>query len=399
MGAGVGGRSARCPAELPKRFWGIEVVPPTLDPPTRSNPMTYRTACSLALAGLLLVPISGSPISAQAANESQRFISVLQRENPETYEVVVRLERAHGVLFGALAEEGRTVRASDNKLPTYQFENDILSRLIRTVQAEGTADDVAAQAAAGFAALGPKAAAIIAQANSFHREVLGILSDPTIAQFPARRAALQKAVERYRSRPDVALPIAPKDMQILYDHAQALEFRTAYPDADGMIWAGHWLKLAATEPLTDHVGTARTAGLDTVRVRYYAKLSFGEPPEHFPSELPLAPAIAPGLIFMSPESAIILDNVNMLQEVLADILVAPDVMDVQGAIDAAVAFFMDPTLGMTVRGEWEIMALRHGIFFQGGYPLAVMTQSERNQGGHAVHLQGGGPIMIPGMPG
>jgi hypothetical protein len=45
------------------------------------------------------------------------------------------------------------------------------------------------------------------------------------------------------------------------------------------------------------------------------------------------------------------------------------------------------------------MALRHGIFFQGGYPLAVMTENERNVGGHAAHLQGGAPLMtIPGMP-
>jgi hypothetical protein len=188
-------------------------------------------------------------------------------------------------------------------------------------------------------------------------------------------------------------------MDVLYDHSHALDFRTGYADLDGLIWAGHWLKLASTEPLTDLVGEDRAAGLDTVRTRYHAKLSYGEPPEFFPSEMPLAPAIAPGLIFMSPEAAMIWDNNTMLQEVLADILASPDVMDVQGAVDEAVAFFMDPNAGMTDQGEWEIMALRHGIFFQGGYPLAVMTESELNVGGHAAHLQGGGPIIIPGMPG
>jgi len=255
------------------------------------------------------------------------------------------------------------------------------------------------EAAAGFAVLGPKAAAIIERANAFHMEVLGILADPGLTEFAARRAAVAEAVERYRSRPDVALPSAPKDMDVLYDHSHALDFRTGYADLGGLIWAGHWLKLAATEPLTDLVGADRAAGLDTVRTRYYAKLSYGEPPEFFPSEIPLAPAIAPGLIFMSPESAMIWDNNTMLQEVLADILASPDVTDVQGAVDEAVAFFMDPNAGITDQGEWEIMALRHGIFFQGGYPLAVMTESELNVGGHAAHLQGGAPIIIGGMPG
>jgi hypothetical protein len=93
------------------------------------------------------------------------------------------------------------------------------------------------------------------------------------------------------------------------------------------------------------------------------------------------------------------DNLTMMQEVLADILASPDVTNVRAAIDDAVGHFMDPTYAMTDQGEWEIMALRHGIFFQGGYPLAVMTESELNVGGHAAHLKGGGPIIIPGMPG
>ena len=361
--------------------------------------MNARKGCASLLVGLTLLPALTGRAAAQDARESQHFVSVLQREHPETHDLVVRLERVHGILFGNLVEEGRIVRASDEKLPTFEFEFDMLERLSALVQEKGTLDEVADEAAAGFAALGPKAAGIISHANAFHREVLGILSDPTITQFAARREAVQKAVQRYVSRPEVALPTGPKDMDVLYDHPHALDFRTGYTDIDGLIWAGHWLKLAATEPLTDMVGPDRAAGLDTVRTRYFAKLSYGEPPEYFPSELPLAPAIAPGLIFMSPEAAMIWDNANMLQEVLADILASPDVMDVQGAIDAAVAFFMDPAAGMTDQGEWEIMALRHGIFFQGGYPLAVMTESELNVGGHAAHLSGGGPIIIPGMPG
>ena len=141
------------------------------------------------------------------------------------------------------------------------------------------------------------------------------------------------------------------------------------------------------------------SGIDTVTNRYYAKLSYGEPPQFFPSELPLAPAIAPGLIFLSPQSAMIWDNLSMMQEVLADVLASPQVEDVQAAVDEAVNWFMDPAEGVTDQDFWEIMALRHGIFFQGGYPIAVMTESERNLGGHAAHLSAGGTLIIGGMPG
>ena len=361
--------------------------------------MNPRTRRALLLVGLVLVPAPSSRVSGQGTADSDHHASVLERTHPEVYEIMVRLERAHGVLFGRLAKEGEVVRASGEDAPTFEFELEMLERLTGMVQEEGTLEDVAEEAAAGFAVLGPRAAAIIARGNAFHREVLGILADPEITEFAARRAALAEAVEWYRSRPEVALPSAPKDMDLLYDHPHALDFRSGYADVDGLIWAGHWLKLAATEPLTDLRGAQRTAGLDTVIARYYSKLSYGEPPEFFPSEIPLAPAIAPGLIFLSPESAMIWDNLSMMQEVLADVLASPEVTDVRAAIDEAVEHFMDPTFAMTDQADWEIMALRHGIFFQGGYPLAVMTESELNVGGHAAHLRGGGPIIIPGMPG
>ena len=95
------------------------------------------------------------------------------------------------------------------------------------------------------------------------------------------------------------------------------------------------------------------------------------------------------------------DNLSMYLEVLCDVLAAPTTPDVPGAIEATTDFFLDPELAITDQDEWEIMALRHGIFFQGGYPLSVMTESERNVDGHAAHFSGGGGgpgLTIPGMP-
>ena len=356
-----------------------------------------RSLCAFGSVCLALVLAAPSHLGAQEQDEWQAHVSTLQAEHPDVYDVVVRQSRIHGVLFGALAAEGEAVRASVDKLPSPDFEFDMLERLGAMANEQGTLDDVAEEAEAGYAVLGERAAEIISWTNDFRLDVLGILADPALTSYADRRAAVATAVERYLSRPEAALPVEPKNMDVLYEHAHTLAFRTGYTDLDGLIWAGHWVKLAVTEPLTDLAGDPRLAGLDTVQTRYYAKLTYGEPPEFFPSELPLAPAIAAGFSFMSPEAAVIWDNLSMMEEVLADILVSPTTVDVRASLDEAVEFFMDPTVGMSDRIQWGTMALRHGIFFQGGYPLAVMTKSELNVGGHIAHLKGGALMPMPGM--
>ncbi len=358
--------------------------------------MIPRTRNLVLLGGLLIALAAPRPSAAQGVPD---YTALLEREHPELYDLLIRVERAHGLMFGGLAKEGETVRSSRDSLPTFGFEIDMVERLTVLVGGDGRAEDVADEAAAGFRVLGERGAAVIARANAFHREVLGILADPSIPGFNDRRVAVHAAVQRYLSEPEIAVPGAPKDMDILYDHPQALAFRTGYADLDGLIWAGHWLKLASTEPFTDIADRVkRDMGLDTVTTRYHLKLSYGDPPQFFPSELPMAPAISPGMIFLSAEAAMIWDNVSMMEEVLADILASPTVTDVRGAIDLTIEHFTDPNYRMQDQGYWEIMALRHGIFFQGGYPLAYRAESELNVGGHAAHF-GGGNVIIGGMPG
>jgi hypothetical protein len=271
-------------------------------------------------------------------------------------------------------------------------QDDLLARVDRTeVQ-------ILTELAGGDASLagpGSRAAEILERGRAFRREVIAILADPDISD---HAAALEAAIARYRSRPEVALTTAPKNMDVLYSHEGALAFRTERRDLNGPLWSGHWLHLAITEPYTDlPPGPDRAAALDTVEARYRAKLDRGDAPNDWPTELPLAPAIAPGLVWASPEAAIVWDNLSMLTEVVADILAAPDIDDRRARIDAAVDFFTDPSTGLTPQLMWETMALRHGIFFQGGFPLAVMTRSERNRDSHAAHMRSGAPMVMPGM--
>jgi hypothetical protein len=221
--------------------------------------------------------------------------------------------------------------------------------------------------------------------------VLSIFADEGVTD---RVGAIEEAVQRYLSHTGAALPTEPKDMTILYDHPYYWAFRTGYGDLGGMLWAGQWFKLAATEPLMTLAGRSeRSAGLDTVTVRFREKLTFGTAPAAFPTELPLAPPIAPELVWRHPSAAIIIDNLAMLRDVLADVLVAPNVPDVGEALDLAVTQFLDPSYRIVDRDDWIAMALRHSIFNQGGPALGVMTQTDRNTSGHAQHFQTG--IMPP----
>jgi hypothetical protein len=355
----------------------------------------FPRVSTVCLAAVLLAAAAPEARGQDAGELGQA--DALRRHHPGLYDLLGRLERAHGVLFGELAGEGESVRANGGEVPTPGFEADLVGRLTSLVQGEERSAEVAGVADAGYEALGSRTAGIIRWGHAFQREVLSILADPAVTD---RNAALSAAVGVYRGRAEAALPNVPKNMDVLYGHPYALAFRTGYPDLDGLLWAGHWLRLATTEPLTDlPPGPDRLAGVDTVATRHHGKLSHGEPPQSFPSELPLAPAIAPGFIWLSPESAMIWDNLSMLLEVIADVLASPEAVDARGAVDAAVDFFMEADLAVTDQDEWEIMALRHGIFFQGGFPLAVMTENERNSSGHAAHLAGGRRLMaIPGMP-
>jgi hypothetical protein len=357
--------------------------------------MRIRTSRAALVAIVAIAIVVPSRTAAQTSAESEASVSRLESEYPDLFTLLIRLEHAHGILYGGLFAEGEEVRATAGALPTPNFEFDMLNRLTSIMDADGDARELAVESAAGYAVLGERAAEVLRVGNAFEREVMSIYADPAISDRPS---ALDEAVQRYLGRPETALPADPKDMTILYDHPYAWALRTGYADLSGLVWAGHWFRLAATEPLMTLDGREeRLAGLDTVALRFRQKLTYGEPPAAFPTELPLTPPIAPGLAWAHTPAAIIIDNLNMLKDVLADILVAPNVPSVPGAIDVAVTQFLDPTYRIVNRESWMTMALRHSIFNQGGPALGVMTQTDRVTSGHSQHFQTGMGILAPGM--
>jgi len=329
---------------------------------------------------------------AQQAADADRLTAAFRAEWPDLHARLIGLERAHGVFYAALARGKGKVSEPD----VFRLMSERTTQIALGSRPDPEADK-------GYAALGARAAEIIRRTHAFHREVLAIVAGVDASN---RAAALDAAVDRYLSRRDVALPDVPKDMTILYDHPYTsftdVDFtprrKQTYPTLTGFVWASHWFQLAVEEPLELPAGSAeRLDGVKVVTERFHRKLSSGKPPDAFPTELPLAPCISPGLVSAHVRAAAIIDNLNMMHDVLADVLTHPKVGDVRAAIDEVIVQFTDPRARVVEVDDWITMALRHSIFEQGGPALGTMTANERNNSGHFQHSRSGKAMPPRGM--
>ena len=327
---------------------------------------------------------------AQQAADADRLIASFRSEWPDLYARLIGLERAHGVFYAALARKGKV-----NEAEVFRLMTGRIAQSASSSRPDPEADK-------GYAALGARAAEIIRRTHEFHREVLAIVAGLDASN---RSRALDAAVDRYLSRRDVALPDVPKDMTILYDHPYTSfvdeDFtprrKLTYPSLTGFVWASHWFQLAAEEPLERTGSLERREGVKVVTERFQRKLSSGKPPDAFPTELPLAPCISPGLVSAHLRAAAIIDNLNMMHDVLADVLVHPKAGDVRAAIDEVIVQFTDRRYRIVEVDDWITMALRHSIFQQGGPALGTMTANERNTSGHSQHGRGARAMPPRGM--
>ena len=341
-----------------------------------------------ALVVLALAAVRPTGAAAQGMTPAERLVA-FERDHPELHAQVVGTTRAHGVLYGALARGRGRVR-----------EAETFGLMMRRTSPGAQLSRPDPEAEAGYAVLGARGAEVIRRTQAFQLEVLAILATVAAAE---RTKALDEAADRYLSRPEVSLPDVAKDMTVLYDHPYSSIVvpvpgapKRKTPRLKGFVWAAAWFQLAAEEPLELSTGADRARGLELVTSRFRQKLAYGKPPQTFPSELPLAPSIAPELVTTHLRTAAIIDNLNLMHAVLADVLEHPKVVSVRAALDEVVAQFVDPTYRVVDVDDWIRMALRHSIFEQGGPAIGVMTVSDRNGSGHLQHL-GGGRGILPGM--
>lgn len=327
--------------------------------------------------------------TAQETPAPERRVAAFALGHPDVYALLIGAARAHGVLYGELARG----RGKPREAETFE-------RMTRRTSPGGLASRRDPEAEAGYAVLGARGAELVRRTQAFQLEALAILATVDPAD---RTKALDAAANRYLSRADVSLPDVPKDMTILYDHPYSSIVvpvpgapKPKTPRLKGFVWAATWLQLAAAEPLELSTGDDRARGLALVTDRFHRKLAYGAPPHTFPSELPLAPSIAPELVTTHARTAAIIDNLNMMHAVVADVLESRKVKNTRAALDEVIAQFTSRTYRVVDEEDWIRMALRHSIFEQGGPAIGVMTVSDRNGSGHLQHLNGGRGIL-PGM--
>jgi hypothetical protein len=130
---------------------------------------------------------------------------------------------------------------------------------------------------------------------------------------------VQRLIDYYKSRKDVAFSSKPKSMKLMQEQPYSLAFRKQYPKFNGLIWGYHWLQVGLYEPLM--VGKTvdeRQAGVRATTARFWQMLQ--DPPRTFPYQMPMTPAVAPVFAARYQEAAIIFDNLHSMHDVISDIL-------------------------------------------------------------------------------
>lgn len=277
------------------------------------------------------------------------------------------MEMGHGMMMA----EGPMVG------PFGALESQAVSELTQLMRQQHSVSE-AREAFANSEPLPSSAAGVLRRGREFEARIFEIYVDSSVGD---KTAAVDAAVAEYLSDSDLAVPSRAKQPSLLTGHPFANAFRTGYPELAGWRWAQQWLKLASLEPIMLGGDRATTeAGVRTTLERFNGKIEGMQGMSMLPSELPMAPAISPVLYSRHQAAAIILDNLVLLETIVADLLVHPDVQDRGRSIDAVVSEFTNPQTNLVEREEQHLLfALRGGIFAQGGPALGQLAAPERNR--------------------
>ena len=236
-------------------------------------------------------------------------------------------------------------------------------------------------------AISRNTAEVFKRGRNFEEALFTIYIDNDIDD---KLAAVAGAIENYLSDDQHSVAIVPKESDYLLSHDQANGLKTAFPLLRGFLWTHQWLQLAALEAvILQGLDSQFNGGVDVALARFWNKVGSSGGMTMFPapSELPMAPAIAPDLYSQSPEAAIILDNLNLLETVIADILAYPNTEIRDELMDQAINYFTGKDTNNAQSMDYLLFALRGGIYNQGGPAVGELMQSERNRAREAMNMQ------------
>lgn len=319
-----------------------------------------------------------------AAINAQPAYSAARLELREHMEMMKKMTMSEMMASGMMNHGGMTMSASSSPYPDMEVEARI--NLLALMRATHT-DEEAINAYAENSAINRHASEVLRRGRKFENKLFEIFIDDSVDDKPV---AVNAAIADYLSDDRHSVAAFPKESELLVEHDQATGFKTAFPRLSGLMWTQQWLQLASLEAVILQTLDKQFAhGMDTALERFWNKIGTDGGMSMFPapSELPMAPAIAPDLYTLSPEAAIILDNLNILETVMADILSYPNEEGRETKMDAAVALFTNKAVDDAKPTEYLLFALRGGIYNQGGPAVGELKRSERNRSRDAMDMQ------------
>ena len=237
-----------------------------------------------------------------------------------------------------------------------------------------------------FVRLAPEVAATFEWAHMLHRQIYDVWADERIPM-EQKDARVAELLRYYRSRPDLALSVRPKDMSLMEGQPYSLAFRTRAPRFNGLVWSYHWLQMALYDALlAGDSPAARRAAVASTTARF--RTMVGGAGDALPTVMPMTAAIAPAFAARYPEAAVVFDNLHSLHDVVSDILASPGVPRAgrRAALLRATATYRDSTTSVTTMAEWRAMSLAMGVERMGGVAMAPFAPSAVPGGsGHEGH--------------
>ena len=280
---------------------------------------------------------------------------------------------AHGAAHGGAHSMGMSMGAPYG-------ESEVAARVrLLGIMRDSHNDRAAARAFTRSDALDRRTAEVLQRGRRFENRLFAVYIDDDIID---KRAAVAEAVADYLRDDDLSVATSPKDSTYLLNHDQATAFQTSFPRLSGFLWSQQWLQLAALEAvILEHLDDNFKDRTGIALERFWNKIGSAGGMSMFPApvELPMAPAIAPNLYSQSPDAAVILDNLNVLETLVADALSHPHLDDRQERIRQLAAEFTDKSEHLGEQMDYLLFSLRGGIYNQGGPAVGELDQSERNR--------------------
>jgi len=321
-----------------------------------------------------IAAINADPATRMARNQLE--IHLVEMANMSMSEMM-----AHGGHGG-----GMSMSMDMSKGPFHKLEVESRIKLLEKMRATNSDKD-AKTAFKKSSAIDRHTATVLKQGRDFEQRLFAIYIDDSISD---KQAAIASAIEDYLSDDRHSVATEPKNSAYLLSHDQATGFKSAFPLFSAFLWTQQWLQLAALEAvILQDLDYQATDGVSVTLERFWNKVGSSGGMSMFPApnELPMAPAIAPDLYSQSPEAAVILDNLNILETVIVDILSFPNAENWEELIEQAVSLFTSKDSDSADTQGYLLFALRGGIYNQGGPAVGELMKSERNKGREQMNMK------------